>query len=96
MNQHGHTPCGIAFVASAALLAMSALQVEADGSSVAKIYHPYVQPLERELELRLVAEQGRANEDVRRWRLGYCWSSSNRMPPLLARPPVRPWWPSIL
>ena len=71
MNQHGHTPCGIAFVASAALLAMSALQVEADGSSVAKIYHPYVQPLERELELRLVAEQGRANEDVWRWRLGY-------------------------
>ena len=71
MNQHGHTPCGIALVASAALLAMSALQVEADGSSVAKIYHPYVQPLERELELRLVAEQGRANEDVRRWRLGY-------------------------
>lgn len=71
MNHHGYKRSASALVASTALLALSAPWVEADGSSVDKIYHPYVQPLERELELRLVAEQDRAGEDVRRWRLGY-------------------------
>lgn len=51
-------------------LALSA-PTHAEGASVDKIYHPYVQPLEREFELRAVAEQGRAGTNSQRWRLGY-------------------------
>lgn len=62
---------GLAGLAGAALLGLAAAGAQADGAGVDKIYHPYVQPLERELELRAVAEQGRAGEDRQRWRLGY-------------------------
>ncbi len=45
----------------------------ADGGVIDKIYHPYVQPLERELELRTSLEEGGHPRYVDRqtWRLGY-------------------------
>jgi len=45
----------------------------ADGGVIDKIYHPYVQPLERELELRTSLENGGNPRYVDRqtWRLGY-------------------------
>lgn len=58
-------------IACTALLGLATVQAQADGAGVDKIYHPYVQPLEREFELRAVAEQGRAGRDTQRWRLGY-------------------------
>lgn len=55
-----------------ALLALAAsCPLHADDAGVDKIYHPYVQPLERELELRAVAEHGRDGADRQRWQLGY-------------------------
>ena len=35
----------------------SALPVQADGSVVSKVYHPYVQPLETEVELQTIYEK---------------------------------------
>ena len=45
----------------------------ADGSIIDKVYHPYVQPLERELELRASLEDGSnaLTEDRQTWHLGY-------------------------
>lgn len=45
----------------------------ADAGVIDKIYHPYVQPLERELELRASLEEGRNKQfdDRQTWRLGY-------------------------
>lgn len=45
----------------------------ADGSVIDKIYHPYVQPMERELELRATLEEGGHARlpDRQTWRLGY-------------------------
>lgn len=45
----------------------------ADGGIIDKIYHPYVQPQERELELRSSLEQGSKSPDGNRqlWHLGY-------------------------
>jgi hypothetical protein len=45
----------------------------ADGAGIDKIYHPYVQPLEREVELRATIEDGSnaLSEDRQTWRLGY-------------------------
>jgi len=45
----------------------------ADGGIIDKIYHPYVQPLERELELRASLEDGSnaRTKDRQTWRLGY-------------------------
>ena len=52
----------------------------ADGSAIDKIYHPYVQPQEREIELRTVIENN-ANSpagDQRTLRLGYGQSFTDR------------------
>ena len=49
----------------------------ADGSTADKIYHPYVQALERELEWRAVLEQDREGADSLLWRLGYGRSLSD-------------------
>jgi hypothetical protein len=52
----------------------------ADGSVIDKIYHPYVQPGERELELRTVIENN-ANSpagDQKIWQLGYGQSFNDR------------------
>ena len=52
----------------------------ADGSAIDKIYHPYVQPGERELELRTVIENNAKSPagDQRTLRLGYGQSFSDR------------------
>ena len=52
----------------------------ADGSTIDKIYHPYVQPQERELEFRSIIENNRDSPsgDERVYRLGYGQSFSDR------------------
>lgn len=52
----------------------------ADGNIIDKIYHPYVQPLERELELRASLEAGSngLTADRHTWRLGYGMSFNDR------------------
>jgi len=65
------------FVLSAALTGLH--DAAADGNIIDKIYHPYVQPLERELELRTSLEEGSngLTADRRTWRLGYGQSFSD-------------------
>ena len=48
-------------------------KVAADGTIIDKVYHPYVQPLERELELRSSIEHDSAKDarELRIYRLGY-------------------------
>jgi hypothetical protein len=47
--------------------------VLADGSTIDKVYHPYVQPEEREIEFRAIIENNgdRPSGDERVYRLGY-------------------------
>ena len=54
--------------------------VMADGSTIDKIYHPYVQPQERELEFRSIIENNRDSPsgDERVYRLGYGQSFNDR------------------
>ncbi|MDY6828658.1 MAG: hypothetical protein SV583_04720 [Pseudomonadota bacterium] len=51
---------------------------QADSASADRIYHPYVQPLEKEIELRTLFEDDRRGED--RWltKLGYGRSLGSR------------------
>lgn len=48
-------------------------EVAADGTIIDKVYHPYVQPLERELELRSSIEHDSAENarELQTYRLGY-------------------------
>lgn len=48
--------------------------VLADGTSIDKVYHPYVQPLEREVELRMISANGEE-----KYRLGLGKSLSDRL-----------------
>lgn len=50
----------------------------ADNAQVDAIYHPYVQPLERDAEARMVSEHGQDRADGQTWRLGYGQSFSPR------------------
>jgi len=52
----------------------------ADGSTIDKVYHPYVQPEEREIEFRSIIENNsdRQSGDQRVYRLGYGQSFSDR------------------
>ncbi len=52
----------------------------ANGSTIDKIYHPYVQPEEREIEFRSIIENGagRSSGDNRVYRLGYGQSFNDR------------------
>jgi len=45
----------------------------ADGSNIDKVYHPYVQPLEKEIELRALYQRDsdRQRDRARKYRLGY-------------------------
>jgi len=54
--------------------------VIADGSSIDKIYHPYVQPEEREIEFRSIIENNSDADsgDERVYRLGYGQSFTDR------------------
>jgi hypothetical protein len=55
------------------ILLVMAAPVYGDGSAIDKVYHPYVQALEREVELRASIEDGsNAQSDERQtWRLGF-------------------------
>ncbi|MBQ0720989.1 MAG: hypothetical protein KBT88_03390 [Gammaproteobacteria bacterium] len=55
----------------------SPLSLLADGSVVSKIYHPYVQPLEKEIELRTLYEKDDNNNDQQKVKLGYGQSLSD-------------------
>ncbi len=50
----------------------------ADGVVVSKIYDPYVQPLETELEWRFVSQEDDTNPDVQKHSLGFGRSLSDR------------------
>ncbi len=64
---------------TAAIGLVVSASARADGAQVDTIYHPYVQPLERDIELRLVSEHsGRTRGDGQTWRLGYGQSFSPR------------------
>lgn len=64
---------------TAAIGLMVSASARADGAQVDTVYHPYVQPLERDIELRLVSEQNsRTRGDGQTWRLGYGQSFSAR------------------
>jgi hypothetical protein len=81
MNAQHTCPCQR--LAIGAWMAVAGLLVtptaRADGAQVDTVYHPYVQPLERDVELRLVSEQhGQARDDGQTWRLGYGQSFSAR------------------
>ncbi len=60
------------------LSALPALPLLADGQVVDKVYLPYVQPLEREVELRLSAAND-AGSQAETWRLGYGQSLGKRL-----------------
>lgn len=53
--------------------------VSADGLSIDKVYHPYVQPLERELEFRWLYFDRNANNNNQIYRLGYGQSVSENL-----------------
>jgi hypothetical protein len=61
------------------VLALLCTPALADGLVIDKIYHPYVQPLERELEFRSIIENnsGASAGDRRKYRLGYGQSLSD-------------------
>lgn len=48
----------VIFKRTLALIVIVPLIAVADGSVIDKVYHPYVQPLERELELRMTSTEG--------------------------------------
>jgi hypothetical protein len=60
-------------VAAVCGILAGAPDAHADGGIIDKIYHPYVQPLEHELELRASLENGGGPgiRDRQTWRLGY-------------------------
>lgn len=64
----------------AAALLMAAANAAADGTAIDRVYHPYVQPLEQELEMRAILESDTPTLDGRRrvWRLGYGRSFGDR------------------
>ena len=69
-----HLPAIVTVVMLTGLLLLACMGVAwADGTVIDKIYHPYVQPLERELELRTSIEDGKSGQftDRQTWRLGY-------------------------
>lgn len=57
----------------------SAHPVMADGSVVSKIYHPYVQPLEKEIELRTIYEKDDDLSDHQKYKLAYGQSFSDTL-----------------
>ena len=59
------------------LIICSAHPVLADGSVVSKIYHPYVQPLEKEIEFRSIYEKDDDLSDQQKYKLGYGQSFSD-------------------
>ncbi len=68
---------GILFVL---VLLSVGFQVYADGSTIDKVYHPYVQLLEKELEYRVLYEQDsrKASDGKNRHKVGYGQAISDR------------------
>lgn len=71
------TPCHLLHAALAAV-SLTAPSARADGG-VDTVYHPYVQPLEQELELRMGHGLDADRRDTETWRLGYGRSLSGRV-----------------
>ena len=63
-----------------AVLALAPLCASADGFVVDKIYHPYVNPIEREIEFRslLIADSDPALDDSQFYRLGFARAFAER------------------
>jgi len=61
-----------------ALAALLPLVATADGVIVGKVYDPYVQPLESEIELRFVAQDDDKSRDLEKYSLGVGRSVSGR------------------
>jgi hypothetical protein len=55
---------------------LSPLNAQADGLAIDKVYHPYVQPLERELEFRWLNYDAESSNSNQIYRLGYGQSFS--------------------
>lgn len=60
-------------LAACAMVLAGSEGARADGGTIDRVYHPYIQPLERELELRGSLENGGNPRlrDRQTWRLGY-------------------------
>lgn len=81
MNARHDTLCRRLVIGACTALAgvIATPPARADGAQVDTVYHPYVQPLERDIELRMVSEQNnRTRGDGQTWRLGYGQSFSPR------------------
>jgi|AZII01.1.fsa_nt_gi hypothetical protein len=71
-------PCKkIWLIVTCLIIFLSAQPVLADGSVVSKIYHPYVQPLEKEIEFRLNYENDDDFSDRQQYKLAYGQSLSD-------------------
>ena len=62
-----------------AALALIAGPTRADSSGIDTVYHPYVQPLERDLEIRLTHADDGGPVDGQTWRIGYGQSLTERL-----------------
>lgn len=61
------------------VLALIAGPARADSSGIDTVYHPYVQPLERDIELRLTNASAGGPVDGQTWRIGYGQSLTGRL-----------------
>lgn len=61
------------------VLALAASGAFADGSHIDSLYHPYVQPLERSIELRLTHAGDGGAVEGQTWRLGYGQALTDRL-----------------
>ena len=66
---NSHRKSGLHLIAAYLMLALSISH--ADGVAIDKVYHPYVQPLEQELEFRWLYFDRPNNESNQVYRLGY-------------------------
>ncbi len=60
-------------------LALIAAPIRADSGGIDTVYHPYVQPLERALEIRLTNASTGGPVDGQTWRIGYGQSLTERL-----------------
>jgi hypothetical protein len=63
----------------AVALALASASTRADSSGIDTVYHPYVQPLERDLEIRLTHADDGGAVDGQTWRIGYGQSLTERL-----------------
>jgi len=63
----------------AVALALASASTRADSSGIDAVYHPYVQPLERDLEIRLTHAGDGGPVDGQTWRIGYGQSLTERL-----------------